>query len=437
MILSNLQLDACEAKLRKLERSISKLEAEEKRSSDHFRFLELQALKGLAIEIGKDIEEYNYLKKGKFILPNSIDLSNLPTLLIQTRIARGWSQEKLANLSSTTLSAIQRYEENSYLGASISKKLEIANLLKIDTSRCFLTQSANESDSADVYKLRNLDEVDLQEFPATEAVKRGCIPKPAESDSTDAFKNWLSGTTGQSPNSSLHRKGKGMRLPPHIPSIWTWQARILHLANSEIENSHIPRYTGDERWLKELVAKTNEPDGPAKVKELLLEQGIIFVVERHLPKTYLDGAALLSHDGFPIVALTLRYNRLDYFWFTLFHELAHVYLHLFTRHHFNFFDRKILNEKYKNDSSEFSEHDELENEADRFALKKLIAPEEWEHCISRRTATVQDVKSDAKRLNLHPSIIAGRIRKERGDFKILGSLLGQGSLHQHFDGYRT
>lgn len=345
--------------------------------------------------------------------------------------------KKLANRSSTTLGAIQRYEENCYLGASISKKLEIANLLKIDTSGCFLNLPASESESADIYKLQKLDEVDLREFPVTEANKRGWIPNTTESDSTVAFKNWMSGTNRQYPNSALHRKGKGMRLPPHVPSILTWQARILHLANSEIENSHIPRYRGDERWLKELVAKTIEPDGPAKVKDLLLEQGIIFVVERHLPKTYLDGAALLSHDGLPIVALTLRYNRLDYFWFTLFHELAHVYLHLFTRHHFNFFDRKILNKKNEKNSSKLSERDELENEADRFALKKLIAPEEWEHCISRRTATVQDVKSDAKRLNIHPSIIAGRIRKERNDFKILGSLLGQGSLHQHFDGYRT
>lgn len=154
-----------------------------------------------------------------------------------------------------------------------------------------------------------------------------------------------------------------------------------------------------------------------------------------MPKTYLDGAALLSHDGIPIVALTLRYNRLDYFWFTLFHELAHVYLHLFSRHHFNFFDRKILNEGNQNAKSKESEQDELEKEADRFALKKLIAPQVWEQCRSRHTATLLDVKSDAKKLNIHPSIIAGRIRKERDNYQILGSLLGQGDLHRHFDEY--
>lgn len=33
-------------------------------------------------------------------------------------------------------------------------------------------------------------------------------------------------------------------------------------------------------------------------------------------------------NGSPVVALTLRYDRLDNFWFTLFHKLAHVALHL-------------------------------------------------------------------------------------------------------------
>jgi hypothetical protein len=48
-----------------------------------------------------------------------------------------------------------------------------------------------------------------------------------------------------------------------------------------------------------------------------------FVCLRHLPKTYLDGAAFWLAEG-PAVALTLRYDRIDAFWFTLMHELAHL-----------------------------------------------------------------------------------------------------------------
>ena len=58
------------------------------------------------------------------------------------------------------------------------------------------------------------------------------------------------------------------------------------------------------------------------------ENGIRFVVLRHLSWTYLDGAALRGPDRAPVVALSLRHDRLDHFWFSLTHELAHIMLHL-------------------------------------------------------------------------------------------------------------
>jgi HTH-type transcriptional regulator/antitoxin HigA len=42
------------------------------------------------------------------------------------------------------------------------------------------------------------------------------------------------------------------------------------------------------------------------------------------PESYLTQRALLLDDGTPVVGMTLRFDRLDYFWFILLHELAHV-----------------------------------------------------------------------------------------------------------------
>jgi HTH-type transcriptional regulator/antitoxin HigA len=60
-----------------------------------------------------------------------------------------------------------------------------------------------------------------------------------------------------------------------------------------------------------------------KVPELLRSLGVYFAIVPHLSKTYLDGAAFYL-DGHPVVALTLRYDRIDSFWFTLMHELGHI-----------------------------------------------------------------------------------------------------------------
>ena len=69
-------------------------------------------------------------------------------------------------------------------------------------------------------------------------------------------------------------------------------------------------------------------DGPRRAVDLLGALGIAVEMVPHLPKTHLDGAALRMADGPPVIGLTLRYDRIDNFWFCLLHELAHVGRHL-------------------------------------------------------------------------------------------------------------
>ncbi len=144
MILNDLQLSASQNHLSELETWIEELESEENCSGNQFRMLELKALEGFATDIRKDIEEYNALVGGNFKFPETIDLSVLPKLLIQTRIFRGWSQEMLAQRTSTPIDDLRRYEENCYLGASLSMKMQVANVLNINTSACFPGQSISE-----------------------------------------------------------------------------------------------------------------------------------------------------------------------------------------------------------------------------------------------------------------------------------------------------
>ena len=81
-------------------------------------------------------------------------------------------------------------------------------------------------------------------------------------------------------------------------------------------------------WGNDLARLSVHADGPARVAKVLRSFGIVFVVLEHLPGTYLDGAALRRSDGVPVIAITLRYDRLDNFWFTLIHEFCHVACHL-------------------------------------------------------------------------------------------------------------
>ena len=131
---------------------------------------------------------------------------------------------------------------------------------------------------------------------------------------------------------------------------------------------------------------------------------------------------MLDDADRPVIGLTLRYDRLDNFWFVLFHELGHVFLHLFNGLRFDFFDDESA-----------SDSDSVEAEADKFALDALIPETLWEQCLSRFALSEESVKIDAENLGIEPSIIAGRIRKELNNYTILNELVGQGRVRGQFE----
>jgi len=117
--------------------------------------------------------------------------------------------------------------------------------------------------------------------------------------------------------------------------------------------------------LRELVSEytnyTLLKTGPQKLIRDLNCIGVKFLVLHHLQKTYIDGAAFCDKAN-PVIVYTLRYNRIDNFWFTIAHEIAHILLHLKSRDDFFIDNLCLINTK-------------KEREANKFALKMIKAKE--------------------------------------------------------------
>jgi len=191
-----------------------------------------------------------------------------------------------------------------------------------------------------------------------------------------------------------------------------WRIRVATLALRE----PLPEYKPgaiSEAFLWELARLSYFSSGPTLAKEFLNKNGIHLVCERHLPKTHLDGAAIKLPNGAPVVGLTLRYDRLDNFWFTLFHELAHVALHL---DHADF-------EAFFDDFTK-SGADKCEKEADALAANSLIPPDEWEKARLTPRSSPASVAAFAEGLRISPAIPAGRLRYESGDYTKFKQLVG-------------
>jgi HTH-type transcriptional regulator/antitoxin HigA len=183
--------------------------------------------------------------------------------------------------------------------------------------------------------------------------------------------------------------------------------------------------TVNAAFLKETARLSYFDHGPLLAKEYLEKNGIHLIVLPHLPKTYLDGAAMLLCDGTPVVGMTLRYDRLDNFWFCLLHELAHVSKHLTLSDPIIIDDLDPRNRKIEEDA-------EIEKEADEMAMRASIREKKWKNWKDRRRGTVNEVCELAEELKIHPAIIAGRIRSEQKNYRILSGLIGHGEVRKFF-----
>jgi hypothetical protein len=148
-------------------------------------------------------------------------------------------------------------------------------------------------------------------------------------------------------------------------------------------------------------------EGPRLAKEFLGKHGIALVVVRRLPRTYLDGAALKLGDGTPVVGLALRYDRVDSFWFCLLHELPHLGCHMGRDDDVAFVDDLTLREV------EGGRREPKEAEADQWAEEALVPLAIWETSEARRNPTPMAVVSLSKAVQVHPAIVAGKIRRCR------------------------
>jgi HTH-type transcriptional regulator/antitoxin HigA len=102
-----------------------------------------------------------------------------------------------------------------------------------------------------------------------------------------------------------------------------WLCRVRRLA-AEIRVGEFREDRLPELFAKLRELRSSEQDIP-HVPGLLAEYGIRFLIVEHLPKTRIDGVALWLDPSSPVIALSLRYDRIDTFWFTLAHELGHIF----------------------------------------------------------------------------------------------------------------
>jgi HTH-type transcriptional regulator / antitoxin HigA len=234
----------------------------------------------------------------------------------------------------------------------------------------------------------------------------------------ESLSGFLSRSKASAPAVAMLRKTRTERTnaKTDMVALEAWCAAVLVRAEKiTIKKIKI----GDpEKAARELAQLSILPDWQDQLVAALRRMGIILVIVEHLPGTFLDGAAMCRGDGVPVIALTLRHDRLDNFWFTLLHEFAHVVRHLSP-------DRQVILDDLDVASSEA-----IETEADTFARNALIPPAMWKQ-IDKHSST-EKVLEAAEKAGVHAAIAAGRWRFEHSDYRRFSKLIGRGEVKTAF-----
>lgn len=202
-------------------------------------------------------------------------------------------------------------------------------------------------------------------------------------------------------------------------ALYIWRVAVLKKASQANLKKPYVRESITEEWLHDLAKLSRFDQGPRLAQEYLADAGIALVFENHFDKTYLDGAAMLDGDR-PIVALTLRHDRLDNFWFALLHELVHIQRHLTAQ---NIFIPDNLDDKVRAQSIE-------EKEADEGARDALIPRAEWLASAVSLDPSPDNAHALANKLRIHPAIVAGRVRFETENWRLLSGI--KATVRQYF-----
>lgn len=267
---------------------------------------------------------------------------------------------------------------------------------------------------------------DWTKFPIKEMISRGWIEninQRAKNTAEDLVKSFINNAGLQFGGASFRRTISGEAESPTTKyALYAWLAQVIQKGRKNKSTlGSFNQETISNEYLKELAQLSWFDTGPLLAKEFLEKSGIALVIEPPLKGTLIDGAALKDNDGTPIIALSLRYDRIDNFWFTLMHEVVHIWKHLDTQN----------NEAFLDDLDASSE-DKREAEANRIARDIFIPRSQWKRSEAFTSPSKESIERYAKELRIHPAIIAGRIRKETGNYGLFAELVGQNQVRHLF-----
>lgn len=322
-------------------------------------------------------------------------------------VQRGWSQAELAYVLGVTTATI-----NQIVNSKRPITPEMAKLLGV----AFERPAEEFADLQSRWSLANAPEPDEEvharahaqsNFPLREMVKRGWIHDPKEAGGAHGELCRFFGVNSLDSVASLRHAAKktGQDGPTGHQLAWLYRVRAIA--------SEMPTPSYSKEKLKEAIERMadmrSSPEEIRHVPRLLHEAGVRFVVVEGLPGGKIDGVCTWLDGNSPVIGMSLRFDRIDNFWFVLRHECAHV-LHGHGK------TVAIIDSDLSPSNADIDEEEKIANaEASDFC----VPTEKMRSFYIRKNPFFSevDVKSFATLNHVHPGLVVGQLQHMTKEYR--------------------
>jgi HTH-type transcriptional regulator/antitoxin HigA len=329
--------------------------------------------------------------------------------------ARGWSQTDLVfvlGCQPKTVNQIINGKQgiSPAMSKALGKALSLPAEYFADLQKKFDLLSANDPDPSVSLRAKM-----QQNYPIREMVKRGWLKGGDGDDLSQQLVNFFDVNNSNEIPYIAHAARKTNYDVDIPPAQLAWLYRVRQIAKS----ISVPMYS--PRKLKESIEQMRnlliEPEEARHVPRILAECGVRFVIVEVLPQAKIDGVCFWLNDNSPVVGMSMRFDRIDNFWFVLRHELEHVIQGHGRDAPEGMVDAELSGENAGTGSS-VPEEERIANAA---ASDFCVPADKMESFILRKNPFFyeKDVLAFSKINHVHPALPIGQIQHRTGQYDYL------------------
>jgi HTH-type transcriptional regulator/antitoxin HigA len=250
-----------------------------------------------------------------------------------------------------------------------------------------------------------------QAYPIREMIKRGWLVDEPETLEEQAARFFGVKTSGEIPYMA-HAAKKTSYDETIPPAQLAWLYRAKRMATDMLASPYSARAVRAAiPKLKALLASEEEV---RKVPRIMSEAGIRFVIVESIKGAKIDGVCFWLDDESPVIAMTLRYDRIDNFWFVIRHELEHVLCH-------HGRETVVIDTELEGTRAgigpDVAEEERVANAA---AADFCVSQKAIEGFVARKAPffAERDIIGFARTQQIHPGLVAGQLQHRTGRYDL-------------------